>query len=261
MPEGSTPTQRSRFEQEVLHALLETLELGNVGLSIVALDVDPPEYIFMSTAGPALLGYTVEEFVKIPVWELFPSEDLPALHARHRERMADPTGTRRLEMYVKHRNGTKIPVEVTTSRITFAGRPANVSFIHDASSRIAALRALEASETRFRQLVESAPDGVVILRGTTLSYVNPAAAAMLGFERPDDAIGRRLDDLLDRSDAVRAESRISELQRTQQRFADSAEYRSRRRDGREIVVEISSMPIEFEGGPATLAFARDITER
>src|SRR6185295_10657464 len=32
-------------------------------------------------------------------------------------------------------------------------------------------------------------------------------------------------------------------------------------DGREIIVEISSIPIEFEGAPATLAFARDITER
>ncbi|HEX4335705.1 MAG TPA: PAS domain S-box protein [Polyangiaceae bacterium] len=261
MPEGSTPTQRSRFEHEVLHALLETLERGNVGLSIVALDVDPPEYVFISSAGPALLGYTVEEFVKIPAWDLFPEEELPRLRARHIERMKDPTGTHHIEMYVKHRDGTKIPLEVTTSRITFAGRPANVSFTHDASSKIAALRALEASETRFRQLVESAPDGVVILRDTTLSYVNSAAAAMLGFDRPEEAIGRHIDELLAPADAVRAASRLSELQRTGQRSAESSEYRSRRRDGREIVVEISSMPIEFEGAPATLAFARDITER
>src|SRR5262249_37235198 len=63
------------------------------------------------------------------------------------------------------------------------------------------------------------------------------------------------------SDAARAESRIKQLHRSQQRFERAAEYQSRHRDGREIVVEISSMPIEFEGAPATLAFARDITER
>ncbi len=257
-PASSTPGD---LEQDVLSALLETFDAGKVGLSIVAVDTDPPEYLFVNAGAAALLGYTVEEFVKIPIWEIFPPPDRAAMRTRHKERLADPTGTRRLEVHVNHKNGTKIPLEVTTSRVVFKGRPANVSFTHDASSRVEALRALEASEARFRLLVESAPDGVVILRGTTFSYLNSAAAAMLGFEEPEEALGRSLTNFLSPTDATRAETRIAELQRTQKRFADSAEYRSRRRDGSDIFVEISSMPIEFEGAPATLAVARDITER
>ena len=68
---------------DVLRALLETLDASKVGLSIVAVDVEPPEYLFVNDGGPARLGYTVEEFVKIPVWELFPPADLAALRARH----------------------------------------------------------------------------------------------------------------------------------------------------------------------------------
>ncbi len=261
MAEGSPPTTRSKFEHEVLHALLETLELGNIGLSIVAVDVDPPEYIFVNFGSAALLGYTLDEFVKIPIWELFPADDHADMRSRQRARLAEPAGTNRMEVHLKHKNGTKVPVEVTTSRIDFAGRPANVSFAHDASSRMEALRALEASEARFRQLVESAPDGVVILRGERLSYVNSEAARMLGFERAEDAIGARFDELVTRREAPLFEGPLPADDQGGRGLGKSAEYRSRRPDGQEIILELSSLSIEFEGTPATLAFARDITER
>jgi PAS domain S-box-containing protein len=260
MADRPITTTQGDIEADVLRALLETLDAGNVGLSIVAVDVDPPEYLFMNAGGATRLGYTVEELKKVPVWQLFEPADLTAARA-HEGPPGDHSGTHRFEIYIKHKNGTRIPLDVTTSRVMFKGRPANVSFTQDASWRIEALRALEASEARFRLLVESAPDGVVILRGTTLSYMNSAAAAMLGFEKPDDLLGKTITSFLHPPDAVRAESRIEQLQRTGKRFADPAEYRARRRDGSELSVEISSMPIEFEGAPATLAVARDITER
>jgi PAS domain S-box-containing protein len=261
MADRPVSTTQGEIEPDVLRALLETLDAANVGLSIVAVDVEPPEYLFVNAGSATRLGYTVEEFKEVPIWKLFAPADLAALRARQEKRALDHSGTHRFELFIKHKDGTRIPLDVTTSRVVFKGRPANVSFTHDASSRIEALRALEASEARFRLLVESAPDGVVILRGTTLSYVNSAAAAMLGFEKPDEPLGKAITSFLRPADAVRAESRLSELQRTGKRFADSAEYRARRRDGSEISVEISSMPIEFEGAPATLAVARDITER
>jgi PAS domain S-box-containing protein len=254
-------TVRGGLEQDVLGAILETLDLGRVGISIVAVDVDPPEYLFLSAGAAQILGYTVEEMTRIPIWDLFATEHQSELQERQKRRLTQPTGSIRFNLHLKHRNGTTVPVEVTSSRVVVGGRQANVSFTRDVSSQAAALRALEASEARFRTLVESAPDGVVILRGLALSYLNSAAAAMLGFSRPEDAVGHTLTALLSRTDAARAESRISRLQRTQQRLPQPAEYRSRHADGREIIVEISSMPIEFEGAPATLAFARDITER
>jgi PAS domain S-box-containing protein len=261
MPEPPIPPLYGQLEPHFLRAVLETLDLGRVGLTIVAVDVDPPEYLFASPGAAELLGYTVDEFVRIPIWDLFPAETLAVLRERHKARAGAPPGTSRFEVNVTHRNGSKLPLEVTTTRVIVQGRPANVTFMNDISSRTEALRALAASEARFRTLVESAPDGVVILRRTTLSYLNSAAAAMLGFARPEDAIGHSITALLSPADAERAETRIEQLQRTQRRFEQASEYKSRRHDGREIIVEISSMPIEFEGAPATLAFARDITER
>ena len=84
MGDRRVPPAYGELEHGVLHTLLETLDLGNVGLSIVAVDVDPPEYIFVSRGAAALAGYSVEEFVRIPIWELFAPAENAALRARHR---------------------------------------------------------------------------------------------------------------------------------------------------------------------------------
>src|SRR5215813_5978904 len=133
MPEGPTRLMHDRLEQHVLYALLETLDLGRVGLSIVAIDVDPPEYLFLSAGAANLLGYTVEELVQIPVWELFPPDALAALRERQQIRSGATSGTSRFEIQVAHRDGSRLRLEITSTRVIIAGRPAQVTFMNDVS--------------------------------------------------------------------------------------------------------------------------------
>jgi PAS domain S-box-containing protein len=121
--------------------------------------------------------------------------------------------------------------------------------------------ALRASEERFRMVVHGAPDGVAILRGPTMLYLNPRAARLLGLARPEDGYGRPITDFIHPDDGALAAERIKELIRTGKALEHPHEYRSRSLDGRELVVEISSILIDFDGGRAVLAFARDVTER
>ena len=92
-------------------------------------------------------------------------------------------------------------------------------------------------------------------------FVNPAAAHMLGFRDPQEAIGRDLLTLMTPSDAERADRarRRSSSAAPDRRAAPSTS--SRDPDGNELAVEISAIPIEYEGAPAIMAFARDVTER
>src|SRR5690349_21032365 len=121
--------------------------------------------------------------------------------------------------------------------------------------------ALRESEERFRTVVHGAPDGVAILRGPTILYLNPRAARLLGVARPEDGYGRPITEFIHPEDQALAAGRIRELIRTGKPLEDASEYRSRALDGRELVVEISSILIDFDGGRAVLAFARDVTER
>ena len=121
--------------------------------------------------------------------------------------------------------------------------------------------ALEASEERFRTVVHGAPDGVAILRGPTILYLNPRAARLLGLGRPEDGYGRPITEFLHPDDQAAAATRIRDLLQSGTPHEAPHEYRSRSRHGRELVIEISSILIDFEGERAVLAFARDVTER
>lgn len=120
--------------------------------------------------------------------------------------------------------------------------------------------ALRRSEARFRSLIENAPDGIAITRWPEIVFVNPAAARMLGFRDPQQAIGRDILSLLTPSEAAHADLRVERLRRGE-RVPGRAEYTSRDPDGNALSIEISAIPIEYEGAPAMLAFARDVTER
>ncbi|HEY3498621.1 MAG TPA: ATP-binding protein, partial [Polyangiaceae bacterium] len=120
---------------------------------------------------------------------------------------------------------------------------------------------LRESEQRFRNVVQGAPDGVAILRGPVITYLNPRAARMLGLERPEHGYGRVITDFLHPDDRELAVARIRGLVESGKPFDTAHEYRSRSLDGRELTVEISSILIELDGQRAVLAFARDVTER
>ena len=111
----------------------------------------------------------------------------------------------------------------------------------------------------FRRLVEAAPDGIVISRNGMMLYVNPAAVALLGYDHASELVGRPMTFLGPEGGAM-MRRRLEEMARTGERLPP-AEYPATRRDGTRIVAEIASMHTHYEGAPAVLAFARDVTER
>ena len=113
---------------------------------------------------------------------------------------------------------------------------------------------------RLPKLVEEAPDAVVISRDGVILYVNRAALELLLYDRAEELVGQSMALFLDAQSIGTMVRRIRHMQVTGERVAPR-EYRATRRDGSTVVAEISSIPIEFDGKPAVLAFARDVTER
>jgi len=122
------------------------------------------------------------------------------------------------------------------------------------------VNALRESEERYRILVESSPVGVLIHRNETLQFVNPSAARLLGYDRPDDLVGRSLYDCVpvEHHDVVRG--RIARLDglTSPARYDDE---RLRRRDGSELNVEIIANTIQFGGSAARQILFLDMTEQ
>src|SRR5580704_7356556 len=111
----------------------------------------------------------------------------------------------------------------------------------------------------FQKLAEKAPDAIIVSRNGVVLYANAAAARLLGHDAPSDLVGKPMT-FLDRRSAEVMQRRIEQLARTGEALVPR-EYPARRRDGTEITAEIASTIIHFDGAPAVLAYARDVTER
>jgi PAS domain S-box-containing protein len=116
------------------------------------------------------------------------------------------------------------------------------------------------SDETLRMVLDCAPDAIAIMGGPIVLYMSLPGARMLGFEKPADVIGRSLAEWLAPEELSVATDRIDAVMRTSLPN-ELKEYRVRRPDGRILLIEVASAPITYEGAPAVLSFARDVTER
>ncbi len=136
------------------------------------------------------------------------------------------------------------------------------SVIDDITERHQAERALRRSEVRFRALIENAPDALAVYPpdDRRLVYVNPAFAAMLGYEAPQVLLGRPIDACIHPDDRAILDRRWTRLA-TARGMLPAQEYRLLRRDGGIVHAEFVSMIIDYDEKPHIIAFGRDLTEQ
>ena len=120
-------------------------------------------------------------------------------------------------------------------------------------------QALQESEEKYRNVVELANDGILILVDFVIRYVNPNGASIIGWT-PDELIGRPfLEFIPEEYHAALSERYQRRLEGDQlQTIHETAVWH---RDGRRIDVEFNSGVTTFEGQPAIIAIIRDITAR
>lgn len=140
------------------------------------------------------------------------------------------------------------------------GERAMLGVAEDVTACKSAEAALRRSEARFRQLIEQAPDAIAVHRDGRFVYCNSQMVRLLGFERADEILGRAIDEFIHPDERAQVAARVHIVMETGQ-LAPPLEERLVRRDGAIVVAEISGLPIEYDGAPAMLAIARDVTER
>jgi PAS domain S-box-containing protein len=110
------------------------------------------------------------------------------------------------------------------------------------------------SESRMRSLIEHLPDAVFVLHEGSFVFANAAFAAYLGYERPDEVIGSPLMDRVHPED-------VSEGKAIVRGAPKPRKVRLLRRDGEAVHAEVAGIALVWDGEPATVAIARDLTER
>ncbi len=118
---------------------------------------------------------------------------------------------------------------------------------------------LRSTEAGLHLLIEGFPDPVLVHAEGQVLYVNPATVRYLGHEGSDTLLGRPLLSL------VRAEEHLAlgwHLAKAHEGLAARAqEVRLLRRDGQEVLADLVTLVVTFEGRLALITLARDFTER
>ncbi len=223
--------------------------------------LEPPRaFLYVSRVVSDRLGYSPEEHYANPeLWrQLVHPGDLPLLT----QLLETPQqiGSKPVVLRFNARNGRTRWLEHTVAPVlNSSGRAVVVEGIaRDITDRREVEEQLKLSEASFRILLEGVPDAAAIQRDGRIVYANMALVSALGFDRPDQLVGRALakfveDDVEEVPGPPPDPSGIKGMVTGERRLV--------RRDGKTRVAEIVSLPLLFDGAPAVVSIARDVTEQ
>jgi|UniRef100_A0A7C3SJM1 PAS domain S-box-containing protein len=135
-----------------------------------------------------------------------------------------------------------------------------VQAIVDLTEREQLARELKNSEEKFRQLVESSLDGIILHRDLKLMYVNRACISMFGYESAGEMLGRELSQFVELPAPAAASQRLLKLLRGGSR-PRVFEIKGVKKDGTKFDLEVISFPTTYGGQPASQTHIRDITHK
>jgi protein-histidine pros-kinase len=215
--------------------------------------------VLFNAQAEAMFGHASEDIIGQPIERLLPDR-FRGSHIEHRAgylrspRMR-PMG-QGLELYGLRSDGSEFPVEISLSTLEFDGGRLAMSAIRDISER-------RQAEQRFRSLLESAPDAMVIVdREGRIAIVNGQAERLFGYARAE-LLEQPIEILVPmRDQAAHPEHRARFFADPKVRpMGAGLALQARRRDGSEFPVEISLSPLHTAEGTLVSASIRDITER
>ena len=243
--------ERKRLEEQVRRSeeLYRTLARNFPNGALMLYDHDL-RYTLIDGQGMADLGLSKEAMEGKTLREVFSGEIADEAEARMRRILAGETFSREIVYGDQTLIARHVPVRDSSGTII-----AGMMMSQNITER-------KRAEERFRALLESAPDAMVIVdEDGTIILINSQTERIFGYDR-EELIGRSSQILAPIPFREDDQYRINEIEL--QNTGDLGKilsFYALRKDGSQFPVEVSLSPIEIEEGLLVAMSIRDVTER
>ncbi len=241
------------------HALLQAANTAGIGVAVTMVDEATPRNVFVSDRLAEIFGRTPAEMCANAPMGFVAPEDVELARSRFAQRHAGVRGRWSYELNGLHPDGRRVPIEIAVGDAIIDGRNATITFVTDIAERRRAEDASRRSEASFRKLIEAVPEAIAIMRTNRFLYANPAYVRVFGFANVEELLATPMDQLVHPDDVATLRARGAHIM--QGTALEPQRYRVLRRDGTTALLEVASVPFEYEGAPAVLGIGRDVTER
>lgn len=234
----------------------ELVENQGEGIGIVDTE---ERFVFANHPAEEVFGVPPGDLIGRSLSDLLEPDQMEVVRRQTEQRRQGRRGTYEIE--VAHVHGVRRTLRVTAApRFSNDGKwVGTFAIFMDVTRHKQAEADLLESEEKYRNLVERANDGIVIVQDTIVRFANKRFARMLGYGVPD-IIGTAFTDYIHPDEQLR----VADTDR--RRMAGEmvpAVYETVlwQRDGGGMPVELNGGVIAYRGKPADLKFVRDVTER
>jgi PAS domain S-box-containing protein len=229
-----------------------------IGMSMVGTDGVIQQ---VNAALERMLGRPAEDLVGRSIDDFIEPDDLDVAHVDRRRVLSGSVDSLETVMRLTHRDGHAVFARVSRALVRDRdGKPSYmIGQVEDVTERHRAAEALLTSERTFRSFAESMAAGVLIVQEGVVRYANAAVTTITGFDA-HEILGQPIVFIVHPGDRDLVWQRGLARMRGEQVPA-RAEYRVNTKSGEERWVDITVVVIDYQGAPALLGTAFDVTER
>jgi len=253
---GQDISDRKQAEKELREL---NIAMQNAVEGIARLD-SSGRYVNVNPAYANKCGYKPEEMIGMEWRMTVHPDDVEMLILAVQEMLT--SGKVEVEARGKRKNGSFFYNKITMVKACDEQGICNGHhcFMKDITERKLTERALEETESKYRQIVELAEEGIWVIDSKDRTiYVNQAMGRMLGYSELE-MFGRALFDFMDEEGKQSANDRID---RRKQGIAERHELRLKSKDGKDVWTYMSTSPVLDEKGNllSSCALVYNITDR